>query len=274
MLTAITPTGDRPHQFAICHELMMRQTVKPERWIIVDDGVIKVGDIVNKKRLNLETIIINRDPKPGKITIKDNLLAALDIIKTDDKIIFFEDDDFYPVTYIEVMSKLLNNYTVIGGLLRKYYNLDFQGYREFINPRYGNLNSVAFNVNEKTLKSLGRVCSNGNGYKVDIEFWQKIQSEGILFFLHSDVKAQVIGVKGWKVGRDGAVVETHKKYRRKFIYDPDFNALNRYFGDFSEKYKSFIEHGCIVDRWRAFLGELFKIRRSIKSTFAMPISES
>jgi hypothetical protein len=59
MLTAITPTGDRMHQFNICYELMMRQTLKPDRWIIVDDGVKKLENIVNEKINNMEIIVFS-----------------------------------------------------------------------------------------------------------------------------------------------------------------------------------------------------------------------
>ena len=93
MIIAITPTGDRLHQFEICYELMMRQTVKPDKWFIIDDGVCKLEHIVNGKTDNMEIIIIQREPNPDEITLKDNLLAVLDKININDKIIFFEDDD-------------------------------------------------------------------------------------------------------------------------------------------------------------------------------------
>jgi len=265
MITAVTPTGDRLHQFEICYELMMRQTIKPDRWFIIDDGVGKMGSVVSGKINNMEIIIIKREPNPDKMTLKDNLLAVLDKININDKMIFFEDDDFYPDTYLEVMSQLLDSYLVVGGLLRKYYNLKFKGYREFTNPVYGTLNSSALNVNEKTLDSLREVCNNGDGTRIDLRFWSKIKSEGVSSFLHSDERAQVIGVKGWNVGRKGAIVATHTRNRQKFAYDKDYNILKYCFGDFSEKYKFFITHGFLIDLWRAFFGVIFRFRASYKS---------
>lgn len=266
MLTAITPTGDRLHQFELCYELMMRQTLKPDRWIIVDDGVNKLENIVNEKINNMELIVIRREPEPDKITIKDNLLAALDKIDINEKIIFFEDDDYYPATYIEAMSQFLDNYIVVGGLLRKYYNLNYQGCWVFARNTYGTLSSTGFKADEKTLNIIHEICSNGYGFKIDIDFWREIKSGCISNLLHSDERAQVIGVKGWKIGRKGTVVETHMKNRRKFDYDTDFVTLTSYFGDFSEKYKSFIERGFLRDHWRSLLGSVYRVRAKLKSS--------
>jgi len=251
---------------------MMQQTIRPDKWFIIDDGVFKLEHIVNGKKDNMEIIIIHREPNPDKITLKDNLLAVLDKLNINDKIIFFEDDDFYPDTYIEAMSQFLDNYLVVGGLLRKYYNLSYKGYWEFTRSTYGTLHSTAFKANEKTLNSLREVCTNGDGYEVDSEFWGKIKSEGLSNFLQSDSRAQVIGVKGWNTGRKGAVVGTHTRNRRKYVYDTDFKTLNYYFGNFSERYKFFIERGFLIDLRRAFLGTIFRYRSFLKSLVKMPIA--
>jgi hypothetical protein len=267
VIIAVTPTGDRLRQFEICYDLMMRQTVLPDKWIIIDDGVQKLQNIVDGKINNIEVIIINREASLNRITVKENIFAALDKINIKDKIIFFEDDDFYPNTYIETMSKLLDHYIVVGGLLRKYYNLNYQGLWEFKRPMFGTLNSTAFNATEKILKILYDICcNNSDGYDwdIDIEFWKEIKSEGISNFLHSEPKAQVIGVKGWNTGRKGAVSRVHRNNRRKYIFDPDFDILNNYFEDLSEKYKSFIKHGFLVDLWRSLIGCIYRIRAHLK----------
>ncbi len=265
MLTAITPTGDRLHQFAICYELMMRQTVKPDRWIIVDDGVRKLENIVDGKINNMEIMLLRRNASPGRITLKENILAALEKINIGDKVIFFEDDDFYPDTYIEAMSQLLDNYKVVGGLLRKYYNLNYQAYWEFSRSLYGTLSSTAFKAEEKTFNVFRKVCSNGYGHEVDIEFLNTVKAEGISNFLHSNPMAQVIGVKGWNTGRRGAVATTHKRRYRKYIYDTNFKCLNCYFSIFSEKYKSFIKHGLLIDLLRPSAGAINKLKALLKA---------
>ena len=41
MLTLLTATGARPEAWAICEQLMARQTYAgPVRWVIVDDGPV------------------------------------------------------------------------------------------------------------------------------------------------------------------------------------------------------------------------------------------
>ena len=274
MLTAITPTGDRFHQFEICYELLMRQTVKPDRWIIIDDGVKKLEHIVDKKINNMDIIVIRREASPERITLKDNILAALEKININDKILFIEDDDFYPSTYIEAVSELLNDYTVVGGLLRKYYNLYFRGHWEFKRPMFGTLNSTAFNATEKTLKILYEIClsnADGYGWDIDFEFWKEVKSANISNVLHSDARAQVIGVKGWNIGREGIIVKTHRKSHRKYLYDADFNVLENYFGDLSEKYKTYVIRGFPIDLWRPSLGAYYRLRAALKSRVFGPL---
>jgi hypothetical protein len=267
MIIAITPTGDRLKQFEICFELMMRQTVRPAKWFIIDDGINKLTNIADTKRVPIEINIIHREPNPGKITLKENLLAVIDRIEIHDKVIFFEDDDFYPATYIETISQILeaNEYAVVGGIQRKYYNLNYTGYWEFSKTTFCTLNATGFCADEKILNILRKICRNSEGYKVDEEFWREIKSKDIPYLLHSDTKAQVIGIKAWNIGRKGAVEKKHLKSRRKYIYDKRFRKLNEYVGDMAERYKSFIRQGFLIGLWRSSLGAIFRFRSYFKS---------
>lgn len=38
MVTVITPTADQPTGIALLERYMARQTVKPDAWIVADDG--------------------------------------------------------------------------------------------------------------------------------------------------------------------------------------------------------------------------------------------
>jgi hypothetical protein len=39
-IVLVTPTGDRPEAFALCEKYVASQTVKPDVWIVVDDGEV------------------------------------------------------------------------------------------------------------------------------------------------------------------------------------------------------------------------------------------
>jgi hypothetical protein len=264
MIVSITPTGDRLRQFEICYDLMMHQTVKPDKWFIIDDGVCKLQNIDEGKIGKTEIIMIRHEPNPNKITLKRNLLSVLDKLNVDDKIIVIEDDDYYPDTYIETLTQLLDEYTVVGGLIRKYYNLDFKGYWEFKRFLYGTLHSTAFKATTQTLDLMREVCSDDIGYKVDIEFWRMIKDEGIPNLLHSDSRAQVIGVKGWPTGRKGANSDSHVKRKSKYICDKNLVKLGSYFGCFSHRYEAFLSDGCSDTDWLSSLRRAFRFFNRLK----------
>jgi hypothetical protein len=257
MIVTITPTGDRLSQFEICYSLMMNQTIKPDKWFIIDDGACKLQNIVEGKIGNTEIVMIRHEPDPNKITLKRNLMSVLDRLNIDDKIIIIEDDDYYPNTYIETMSRLLDEYTVVGGLTRKYYNLNFKSYWEFKRLLYGTLHSTAFKATTQTLGFIREVCSNEIGYKVDIEFWRMVKKEGVSNFLHSDSRVQVIGVKGWPAGRKGANSDSHVRRKSKYIRDKNLDKLNCYFGSFSQKYEAFLSNEGSDTDWLSSLKHFF-----------------
>jgi len=107
-ISVITCTGDRPEAFALLQSWMGKQTVKPNQWIVVDDGKEPLKSIEGFE-------YIRREPTESDYThtLCLNLGKALETVKYD-KIIIMEDDDWYAPTYIEYMSGLLDKADLVG----------------------------------------------------------------------------------------------------------------------------------------------------------------
>lgn len=125
-LYVITPTGDRQEAISLAIEMMNRQTVQPDMWIIVDDG---------KEKSNIQNIdcnykIIYCEPIEGYSIIR-NIKEAIKLVPSNEcKVVIWEDDDYYPPKYLEYINDALNynNFITAQNLwyyhvgLRKYYH--------------------------------------------------------------------------------------------------------------------------------------------------------
>jgi hypothetical protein len=138
MITAITPTGDRPLAMSLCQRWMTNQTVKPDQWIVVDDGKTPIVPTVPME-------YVRREPCAGdpKHTLAINLIQAIPLIKGD-KILIIEDDEYYAPTYVEEMSKHLDGSKIAGITQNRYYHLPTGGYYMMHNKGHASLAQTAF----------------------------------------------------------------------------------------------------------------------------------
>lgn len=138
MITAITPTGDRPLAMSLCERWMMNQTVRPDQWIVVDDGMTPIVPTAAME-------YIRREPRAGdpRHTLAINLLQAIPLIKGD-KILIIEDDEYYAPTYVEEMSKHLDGSKIAGITQNRYYHLPTGGYYMMHNKGHASLAQTAF----------------------------------------------------------------------------------------------------------------------------------
>ena len=191
MITAITPTGDRPLAFALCQTGMFHQTVKPDQWIVIDDGKVPT-----KPFLPME--YIRREPKPfdPKFTLLINLQAVIPLI-AGDVIMVIEDDEYYAPDYIAEMERRLNGYEIIGIMRSKYYHLPCGGYF-----RHGNINraSLAETVFKKSFLPEFEKVLIGDSF-LDMRLWLKTKSDQKLLFVDDD-NPLYLGIKGLP-GRGG-----------------------------------------------------------------------
>lgn len=169
MITAITLTGDRPEAFALCRKWIEKQTVKPDQWIIVDDGKHPVERPTG-------TDYVYRKPTPGepRFTMLLNLKMALSRIKGD-KILIMEDDEYYHPKYIESMVERLGPYQIVGIGHSKYYYLPTGGYIAHDNMNHASFAQTAF---DKTVVPMLEHLLDRKNMFIDIDLWSKFASEG------------------------------------------------------------------------------------------------
>ncbi len=138
-VTVITCTGDRTVAFNLCVKWMQNQTLRPKQWIVVDDGKIPMDVSI----LPSFTKYIRREPLESGNSMIQNMREGLKHVEGK-KIIIWEDDEYYAPRYIEVMSKKLDEYELVGIGRSKYYYLPGSTYHIHSNMGHASLAQTAF----------------------------------------------------------------------------------------------------------------------------------
>jgi len=205
MITAITPTGDRPLAFALCQRWMENQTMFPDQWIVIDDGRIPI----RSERLSPIVEYIRREPQSNdpKHTLMVNLLKAFSLIKGD-KIIIIEDDEYYAPEYLAGMVARLAYYEMVGIKNNKYYHLPSGGYCTHSNGGHASLAQTAFRAT--LLPTFKRCLDMRSQQFLDIRLWRRNRhGYGFLFV---DDPPLYLGIKGLP-GRPGiGIGHDEKRY--------------------------------------------------------------
>ena len=194
MITAITPTGDRPLAFALCKHWMDMQTVRPDQWIVVDDGKVPIKPPAG-------ATYIRRAPKHNdpNHTLNLNLRTAVPSIRGS-KIIIIEDDEYYAPKYIETMAKELNNGELVGVMQAKYYHLPTGGYMQIANTFHASLAQTAFNIT--FLPTVQEYLDGKLSIYLDMKLWQRALPEGRGYLFADGRNSLYAGIKGLP-GRPG-----------------------------------------------------------------------
>ena len=105
-ITIITPHRDRTEQLELVIQCINRQTLKPDKWIIVDDGMQRVPpQVISKSFVPIQYIWY---PRQYTKSASQNSLLAMQKVTTN-KCIVIQDDDYYPPNYIQTISNLLQD---------------------------------------------------------------------------------------------------------------------------------------------------------------------
>lgn len=238
MITAITPTGDRPLAFELCRKWMSNQLRKPDQWLVIDDGKEPLPN-------NLPNMqYIRREPQPDdpKHTLNLNLLAALPHI-AGDKIVIIEDDDYYGPEYISDIALRLNYFDLCGYDKARYYHIYEQKYFRFLNTDYASLCQTGFrrimlDEFEKELRL--------NEPMLDVRFWRKSKSNKRLF--NNDTKILMIGIKGLP-GRNG-IGAGHNPGFGRYIKDVDYKVFKEWLPDDYGTYLEIIDNNSCLNKRR------------------------
>jgi glycosyltransferase involved in cell wall biosynthesis len=191
MITAITPTGDRPLAFALCQNWMRNQTRQPEQWLVIDDGKIPTSPLISME-------YVRREPRRDdpRHTLILNLKAALSLIKGD-IIMIIEDDEYYAPEYIAEMERRLSGHEVAGIMRSKYYHLYYGGFF-----RHGNVNraSLAQTAFKKSFLPEFEKLLYGDSF-LDMRLWARTKPDQRYLFT-DDNNPLYLGIKGLP-GRGG-----------------------------------------------------------------------
>lgn len=233
MITAITATGGRSEAFELCQKMIKAQTVKPDQWIVVHDGITKAQvPELQKQYPELELYAGPRIGRLGLNTQRFNFEEALKHIRGD-FIFFFEDDDFYRPEYIQEMLKLLQTAELAGLANNKYYNLALPGSRELGNFKHSSLCSTA--MRKSMLPILQEAVDSGDMY-FDIQLWNNPKTRERTTSLLNN-SSLVIGMKNMP-GRPG-ISGGHKV--GGYSIDSNLVKLKEWVGEeWADIYKAFI----------------------------------
>jgi hypothetical protein len=173
---------------------MKNQTLRPKQWIVVDDGKIPMDVSI----LPSFAKYIRREPLESGNTMIQNMREGLKYVEGK-KIIIWEDDEYYASRYIEVMSKKLDEYELVGIGRSKYYYLPGSTYHIHSNMGHASLAQTAFR--DTFLPEVLSVLS-GNVF-LDTRIWN-IVNEGFVNLKETGLKERVSKDKRALLFDDGA----------------------------------------------------------------------
>ena len=212
MLTLLTATGCRPKAWEICEKLMLAQNYDGQvRWVIVDDGEEMQPITFKRDKWVLDIVRPSHRWKEGMNTQADNLLAGLNVISNDERLVIIEDDDCYSKDWLKVVNRHLDSAELVGEMLARYYNIATKTGRQLQNTQHASLCATA--MRGHAIESFRKVCIPGTKF-IDINLWKNHKNK-MLF-----TGNRVVGIKGFE-GRAG-IGMGHK---------PDFNGINDKNGD-------------------------------------------
>jgi hypothetical protein len=206
MLTLLTATGCRPKAWAICEKLMLAQNYDGAvRWVIVDDGEEMQPVTFQRDNWTLDIVRPQHRWKEGMNTQAANLLAGLEVISNDARLVILEDDDNYAPDWLKVVDKHLDNAELVGEILARYYNIATKTGRQLNNTQHASLCATA--MRGDAIEAFRKVCIPNTKF-IDINLWKNHKNK--LLFTGN----RVVGIKGFE-GRAG-IGMGHK---------PDFNGI-------------------------------------------------
>lgn len=241
----LTPTGDRQKLFNQCQKYLLRQTILPKQWLVIDDGYKKL----NKLSANIDYYARERTEEGH--TLRFNILHALDKIKYD-KVIIMEDDDWYHPEYLEFMLNGLQDTDLFGYGCGIYYHVKLHCYVIFKN--HHNAAFCATGFTSQVFDKLKEVCFNPEtNWSVDIQIWRKyINKKQIIPTDKNNI--YVLGMKGLPSRRPG-LTHSHKETGHPWTQDPDYEFLYKTIGDDIDFYQKLIGEQDATIKDRNFLNK-------------------
>jgi len=160
-----TPTRGRPRSFALVEHCIKKQTYKGDYiWVVVNDG-----DEGYNYKCGQEVICRRRRPRELHSLCSNTLKFFEEMEDQVDAVVVLEDDDWYSPTYLESLVEALEKEPLVGFAPERYWNLKYQGYREFRNRGHCSFGASAFT---KELFEVVRVLAHVGKPILDLPLWR------------------------------------------------------------------------------------------------------
>jgi hypothetical protein len=231
-ITALTCTADRPEAFALLERYMTRQTVKPNPWIVLDDGNVPVKPTLGQRHVYCP------ECRGGTSMINKLKIAFAPGFITTDIVVIIEDDDWVAPTWIETCVKNLTDgkCDLFGEGRAVYYNVRDRWWFEHGNMNHASLCSTAFT--KRLYPLVHQLCNDPNPF-IDDRLWKKAPTnrKRVLDPGAGSNKRQVVGIKAMpgKVGYGGG----HAKKDPNAKQDPNGAQLIKLIGTDCSLYEEF-----------------------------------
>lgn len=225
--TIVTPTGDRAVAFNRCMDMVAAQTVQPRQWVIVDDGVIPLTEQVV---LPEWVSYVRRVPHPADPphTLSSNMSAALEHVVSD-KVLIFEDDDWYAPEYAAFLLPFLEDHDLVGLNKIRYYLLGAALWKTGTPPRHTAFAQSAFRRGHAWAHLLAVCQTNFPEVRergvLDRYWWHSFEGDKHLIADHPGLH---LGLKGG-FGRTG-LAEGHLQTDPGYMPDADRRYLQEALG--------------------------------------------
>lgn len=194
------------------------------RWVIVDDGNEMQPITFKRDNWVLDIIRPKHRWKEGLNTQADNLLAGLEVIDNDARLVIIEDDDMYAHDWLKVVDKHLDSAELVGEMLARYYNISTKMARQLSNTKHASLCSTAMRGN--AIETFRSVCIPQTKF-IDINLWNKHKNK-VLF-----TGNRVTGIKGFE-GRAGIGMGHKSDFTG--VKDKDGSLLKEWIGESTKYY--------------------------------------
>jgi glycosyltransferase involved in cell wall biosynthesis len=190
-ISVITPTADQPMGMRLLERYMARQTIRPDEWIVADDGVEPASLTMG------QTHVVRPRAAEGGASLAGNMLAALERV-TGDVVIVFEHDDHYRPDHIETCLRGLARHKATGSIWQRYYNVEQRCWIVMRNIGSALCNTAFTSDLIPTMQAAAHAAIAKGSYGLDRLFWDSVATRDKLL----TQTETVVGIKGLP-GRKG-----------------------------------------------------------------------
>lgn len=238
-ITLTTTTHNRPEAFALLEKWVAAQTLKPDRWLVINDSTDEVQE---RYQYNMGQSVF-RPKHTGELhSLCANWVFALQHIKHD-RCIIAEDDDYIAPRFVEVLDEALNRAPLAGLSEDCYYNVRLQEFRQPSNVSYASLACTGFR--QGVVPLLRTIARRGDPY-LDVPLWEGWRGEKVLVPNKQNGKPLHVGIKGMYLASEpGAGVSGLSHYEHSGSFDWNHSLLKDWLGADAHTYIS------ISEKWKA-----------------------